>query len=405
MDILIRITVPFRGISLLEEYFESYYEMRNGTAKERHRKIKWIYGIIHIWRTTMYSLYFFLGVDDFDKLLTLCDWIHLGGMPHQFNICAVFFNFLWVYSFFRLRYSQIDKPNEKLYGVMILQNEKYFLYKYYRGRMSVYSYFRIYYKLIIATISSPIVLMGDFFTILTQLVIIYNVFKYDWGIHWLLLIEFNQFFLDVIIFIVIYSLTLMYAWSLLILEIFRVQFLQLRQYLIRNKFSQKQTYCIKRFTKMYTEQVINLLIFNRSGGVLVFALFSVNCPINCYLVCHLLLYPPILPTAMFSWTISVVQLLVIFVVHGAIAKTNTEIGLAAKQFLLINQYIRSPNLRFKIHNSLFLERYYVKRKYGLTYYKFGLVTKLTFVKYMLLYCQLLMFVIKDIVKNRSKREA
>ena len=83
---------------------------------------------------------------------------------------------------------------------------------------------------------------------------------------------------------------------------------------------------------------------------------------------------------MFAWTISILQLLIIFLGHLAIAKTNCEIIKTAKQYFLANRFIKSSNQRFKIRSSLFLQRYYTTNNYGLTYYKFGLVTKFTFVK-------------------------
>ncbi|KAI2801370.1 hypothetical protein BLOT_010920 [Blomia tropicalis] len=399
MDFILQTSIPYRGMTFLGEYFTSYYEMRNGSKRIRHRQFKTLFGSIFLFRIFLHVLFYLTEITDHDQLLFICDWVRMGGISNQLNLCSAFFIFLCAYLFFRLRYSNMDKTNQKLHSVMITQNEKYFLYKYHHGRTSVYSYFRFYYKIINLIIVAPMINMTDLFIIFAQFVIISKTYK--WRIHWILLTEFNQLCFSILMLIATYSLALLYVWSLIMLEIFRIQFKQLRQYFNRNMSRFNQNYYIKRFINVYTEQVYNLLIFNRMAGELIFVLFTVNGPINCYLVCNLLAYPPILATAMFAWAITVLQLLIIFLGHLAIAKTNKEIVRTAKQFLLANRFIKYSNIRIRIRSSLFSQRYYTRKNYGLTYYKFGLVTKFTFVKFILLYSQLLMFVIKEIEEQKN----
>ena len=157
MYFIIQIAFSYRGLSMLEEYFSSYYEMRSGTKRLQHRQFKMICGSIFSFRIFLHILFYLTDITDHDQLLFICDWVRLAALPNQLNLCSAFFLFMCAYLFFRLRYSNIDKTNQKLHSVIIIQNEQYFLQKYYHGKLSVYSYFRFYYKLIKLIIVAPMI--------------------------------------------------------------------------------------------------------------------------------------------------------------------------------------------------------------------------------------------------------
>ena len=73
------------------------------------------------------------------------------------------------------------------------------------------------------------------------------------------------------------------------------------------------------------------------------------------------------------------QAMHMFIMHCIIAHQNTEMNSYSKQ-ILTSTFSRQFRIRTKIHLNLFIQTFYTRKMYGITYGKFGLISLLKFLK-------------------------
>nr|XP_027198243.1 uncharacterized protein LOC113792542 [Dermatophagoides pteronyssinus] len=101
------------------------------------------------------------------------------------------------------------------------------------------------------------------------------------------------------------------------------------------------------------------------------------------------------------------QIICILCFHLAFAISNQHYHRPSKSFLslLIRWRLSSSSfkcLRYRLKSSYYIQAFHTDNRYGFTYGKLELISMMEFVKYMLLYSQLLMFVCQNFLRIQWK---
>lgn len=126
--------------------------------------------------------------------------------------------------------------------------------------------------------------------------------------------------------------------------------------------------------------IVRILKYNRylSGIFVLFLVESV--PFNCLIIIKFF-YSKSLTVRIFTLVVFFEQSIVIIGIHMVIVHFNMKLTKPSKQ--MITHYVRNRHiLNVKVSVSLcnFIETYHTKNKYGVTYWKFGLISMMTFAK-------------------------
>ena len=114
-------------------------------------------------------------------------------------------------------------------------------------------------------------------------------------------------------------------------------------------------------------------------GQSLFVYIAISVPINAKIVVDLIY----LDTNNFYTALGVIvsasQFLILFLIHFLVAKLNAELNKIAKMTLPI-LFIKKMPLLTDIKLNIFVQKYHTKQKYGVTYWKFGLISMASFIK-------------------------
>lgn len=164
----------------------------------------------------------------------------------------------------------------------------------------------------------------------------------------------------------------------------------------RAKFA---TYRQAVYRREYTRAVVTISRGNGYLGLAFVPLLLVNFPANALLTVMLIIWKKMSPAAQFIIMILCLQQFIcIFIIHSFIAYLNKRLSTLAKGF---TSFIYHDNQKYlvgwrqKLHSCLFFESFYTDKPYGFTYHKFGLITSFNFVKYLLLYAEMLIIIYKN----------
>ncbi|KAI2811551.1 hypothetical protein BLOT_002729 [Blomia tropicalis] len=147
------------------------------------------------------------------------------------------------------------------------------------------------------------------------------------------------------------------------------------------------------FLKLINQTMIIFHVGNYSLGKALFVYMIVNGPISCMLIAALLnnnINSNI--SVIFSSLYAFHQFLGIFGIHVLVVTLNANLHRPVKRMIHLFVHDRKltkiSNLKLKIHN--YNVAFHTKKKYGITYASFGLITMSSFFKYVLLYVEFLL---------------
>lgn len=156
------------------------------------------------------------------------------------------------------------------------------------------------------------------------------------------------------------------------------------------------------YTAFLRENVHVLALIIKANDIYGRALFLfllVNCPLNCALVALLLLGEQPFPVQFFIFIFVLQQFIAILAIHLLVAKLNDRIHLPVRRIMhlatnderIVDGSGCSLNFRYRI--AAYIEAFYVEycRQYGIRYWKFSIITIVTFCKYLVLYGQILLY--------------
>ena len=160
---------------------------------------------------------------------------------------------------------------------------------------------------------------------------------------------------------------------------------QIRHLLYSNsKYSRMPTkFVYYKFLKLISETMANFRVGNYSLGMGLFAYMIVNGPISCVFMAALLNSKM---NSMVSFTFNLIyaihQLVGIFGVHVLIVTLNANLHRPVKRTIHLSIHDRKlakmSRLKLKIHN--YNAAFHTKKKYGISYASFGLITMSSFLK-------------------------
>lgn len=397
-------TVPFKRISDLKQYLwfrkriEHAHATHNFKLIAQYRLFIWILAIkmIHL----VYN--YLVQLDKLGSFLHMdgTEMVHLPKSTHVLISCPL--NFLLSYFFYELYLSNEDEI------VMALENlieEK--AENFYRGpfqirwsqrmkklcQKSMLFYNSTQFSIVAAGeyrakvktspmgfIPTDILMLFIQFIYWTKLVDCWNLIGRSW---WLWLYPFiaQAFVIHGYLLIIVYFHTsiLLAVLGNFILTLWAMQWKQLRliqQVKISNP--NRQMECIMMNSRRF---LLFQLKTSPQMSKNFFAFLIVNCPINSFIVILIILNKYSLLMLMLLLVLVAQQMFCIVGIHFLFARSNGK---------LIEPTLRTINLavqnqhrlkaRTNLRLSLFIQTFHTKRKYGLTYWKFGLISFSTFFK-------------------------
>lgn len=140
---------------------------------------------------------------------------------------------------------------------------------------------------------------------------------------------------------------------------------------------------IRRLITHYRKIQHYISMINPFGGKIFLAFLAINVPINCYFILNVILQVGDRYSLAIQSIMAMQQLHNIMVVHYMIAQNNQKLVALGKQMMAIPFHFKlTRTSRFKL--NLFIETTYTKKRHGITYWKFGLVSLKSFVQVSLL---------------------
>ncbi|KAI2804019.1 hypothetical protein BLOT_008160 [Blomia tropicalis] len=146
----------------------------------------------------------------------------------------------------------------------------------------------------------------------------------------------------------------------------------------------------RSFLKHMNETMYLFSVANLSLGKALFAYIIVNCPINCVIVVAILNGSINSIISLFITSIYALhQFICIFIIHIFIVNLNSKLYKPVKRVIHLSLYDRKltkfSRIKMKIHN--YIITFHTKKKYGITYASFGLITMPSFFKFIFLYIE------------------
>ena len=130
---------------------------------------------------------------------------------------------------------------------------------------------------------------------------------------------------------------------------------------------------------IYKKTIQYIFDINPIYGETFLVYLVINLPINALFVMNLILGVGSLFFRVTSTLVILSQILAIFLIHFLTANRNSQLNLQIKQIQnLPFHYNFNPNIKFRL--NLFIQAFHSKRKYGITYGRFGLITLFAFSK-------------------------
>lgn len=139
---------------------------------------------------------------------------------------------------------------------------------------------------------------------------------------------------------------------------------------------------IQRFIRNDVRTFEMVFIMNQTFGKIFLAFILVNCPINAYLVMVIMLGKASGFVAFVIITFGIQQVVGIFLIHLGVAYFTKQIHHSGKLLihLIVENQHKVGDFRTKFILGRAIHRIHTKRRYGITYGGFGLITLKTFVQ-------------------------
>ena len=158
--------------------------------------------------------------------------------------------------------------------------------------------------------------------------------------------------------------------------------------------SKIRTISVKSLMEQYQSTLQYIFDINPIFSKGLFSVLIVSLPVNCFFVLDLITGNETFIFRVTILTFSFQQWISIFLIHFAVANQNTKFLKITKQMMTI-PFHNQIKFRTKITLNLFIQTFYTKKTYGITYWIFGLVSLFAFIEFLLLYGQFMMFLLQN----------
>lgn len=214
----------------------------------------------------------------------------------------------------------------------------------------------------------------------------YDLFQYDpsiWksfgGIVLMLLLEVRLLALYISLFMFAHSHILLATLWIVSLKVFAIKLKHLGKPPITRQLG-NISYFLNRFRLEITHTLLIILRVNRLFSKVLVLFMLINCPMNCLLVCSLIVGRIPGEKIVFVGPVSMEGFVFIFGIHMMTASVNKKIHSPSKQFIRLNLYNKFCKLKYRVKLDNFIHTFHTRRRYGFTYYLIGLISMFTFVK-------------------------
>ena len=150
------------------------------------------------------------------------------------------------------------------------------------------------------------------------------------------------------------------------------------------------------FIRAHTQTLITIIHGNQFFGILLLSFIIIYIPINSYMIIRLVMaqFNPI-QTFVFS-NVIIFQYLFIFGFHLVAASYTSRIHKCRKLLFHWSAKLGNENngimsIGSKIRLLNYTIKFHCKRRYGILYGRYGLMTLMSFVKFILIYTQFIMY--------------
>lgn len=240
----------------------------------------------------------------------------------------------------------------------------------------------------------------NIFVVTTQIVSMHLLFEYDphiyksvKGIGLIILLEFRLLLLDITLYLFAHSHILLACMWTISLKIFTIKL-----DLLKRPPSQRQlgsiSYYLDNFRVEFTKTLLLIIDANQMFSVIMALFLLVNCPLNCLLVCLLILGKIPAQKVTFVGPVSIERFVFLMFLHFRIASVNKRIHAPSKQFIRLSLYNKYCKIKYRIKLDNFIHSIHTRKKMGFTYYSVGLISMMAFTRYLILYSELVMFLLK-----------
>lgn len=163
-----------------------------------------------------------------------------------------------------------------------------------------------------------------------------------------------------------------------VLQILHVQIWQSLRLLYVSRFPMVP---LRRFTQYNRKIMLNLIQANNCYGCGLFVFLVFNIPINCYLLISVTTGQVVKPVNYCYTFNAFLQLIVIIGIHVVSADLNSYLLKSNPKFYncMVRSAIFTPP-RELLRFSLYFQAFHNKKRYGISYSRFGRISKLSFTK-------------------------
>lgn len=138
---------------------------------------------------------------------------------------------------------------------------------------------------------------------------------------------------------------------------------------------------IVRIMSISRDLLIYVLNINALFGKVFLVFMLVNYPINCFILMSSLFSDVPISYRILLLMFCLHQMLVIIIIHFIVAKFNVKLLKSNLQTIhIIVHYGRRITQLINLKMNLFIQSFYTKQQYGLTYWKFGLISFSSFIR-------------------------
>lgn len=407
MDFILKQLYPLQSISYLNEYFEQRRKLADDFSNRSSRK-NFKFAAIDFLLTLQAAHFLYQYCKKFSPLEIVLhgDYATVACVTREAYIPVAGLCLLSAYILHRL-YLPVKKDDailRLLYSVLIEQRNVGFI----SDQTVINGISR--FSLVILNIFNQFGGIIFVFCLTTQIVLVFDLLKIG-GADFLR----KPFYLAVLVvtelrLVALYAVLYLFAHAHILLAtlwIVSLRLISTKLKLLCKLSSSNLGLCkmLVSFKTEYTKTLFLVLSANRFFSPVLLLFLAINCPLNGLLVSLLILGRVPLLKAAFVGPVALEEFIFIFGIHLLIANVNKKVHrpvVAVVHRLFMEQVVQQLSVKvacsksiIHLKMSLFIQSLaFTRKKHGFSYGNFGRISLMGFVKYQLLYSQLLMFVIK-----------
>ncbi|KAH9390219.1 hypothetical protein TYRP_007774 [Tyrophagus putrescentiae] len=407
MDLIIQQPIPYKSLDFLQQYLRAYFTL---TGEQKWRRFRLLFFLL----TLKSAHHLLLSVHEPPtttlKLLGN-DLFRLTHLPPATNLVAVGTLAISGYYLYLIYFETMHTAMDFFAEVMDdrRRTTTFLISRYMPGKrgQTVSQYLKQYCFVVLIALQ-VFILAIDFFVLMSQFYGIRAVLRLPLLspaalVATLIVTELNMLTLYTALYIFSLSHMLLAMLGFTLMKAVSVLLGQLQQLLLiarRKRRKNLVTSSSRRFRREYTRVVI---FFSRNNGYTAKSLLPmllVNCPSTALLISTLLTSSS---SSSLQQALKVTDFIRIFLVHLLLSNLNGHLRALARRYIslaftgdhcgvqLYKQKTKHPQ-RERLLSCLFQERFHSRKPTGFTYFTFGYLSRFNFVKYLLFYSELFMFV-------------